>query len=112
MRPQSAKAKGRRLQQELRDALLAAAPQLAPDDVQSRSMGAQGEDLMLSPAARAVYPFSFECKAQEKLNVWQALGQAAENAKTHIPALVFKRNRSKTYVAIPLDDFIRLVTHG
>jgi hypothetical protein len=58
MKPRSAKAKGRRFQQEVRDALLSNFPFLEPDDIRSTSMGASGEDILLSPAARRVYPYS------------------------------------------------------
>ena len=109
MRPQSAKAKGRRLQQAVRDKLLENAPELEPDDIRSTSMGAQGEDLLLSPAARKYYPFSIECKNQEALNVWAALEQAEVNHKGNIPLLVFKRNKSETYAALKLDDLLKLL---
>ena len=33
-------------------------------------MGAQGEDLMLSPLARDLFPYSIECKNQAAINVW------------------------------------------
>lgn len=119
MRPASAKAKGRRLQQAVRDLLLKYAPHLQPDDVRSTSMGAAGEDIQLSPAARQTYPFSFECKNVEKLNVHEALGQAEANCSRPVdtynpircvPALVFKRNNSKTYVALEFEEFLKLVT--
>ena len=47
MKTQSAKAKGRRLQQWVRD-LLIEELEIHPEDVESRSMGAGGEDLILS----------------------------------------------------------------
>jgi hypothetical protein len=108
LRPQSAKAKGRRLQQEVRDAVLAAFPQLEPDDVRSTSMGASGADLLLSPAARKMFPFVLECKNQEALNIWAALMQAEGHAEGVAPALVFKRNHSPTYIALQLPDFLEL----
>lgn len=109
MRPQSAKAKGRRLQQHVRDKLLEAAPQLQPDDIRSTSMGAPGEDLLLSPTAREVYPFAIECKAQEALSIWAALAQAESNAAGYTPLLAFKRNRSQTYVALEFEAFLKLL---
>jgi len=108
VRPQSAKAKGRRLQQEVRDAILAAFPELQPGDVRSTSMGAGGEDILLSPAAFRCVPFAIECKNQEALNVWTALQQAAEHSVMD-GLLVFKRNKSPTYVALQLDHFLALL---
>jgi len=109
VRPSSAKAKGRRLQQSVRDLLLASAPELEQDDIRSTSMGAGGEDLLFSPAARRVYPFSIEAKNQENLNVWAALKQAEENAGTHVPLLCFKRNGTEIYAALKLQDLLKLL---
>ena len=45
MRPQSAKAKGRRLQQQFRELLIEKLG-IHPEDIENRSMGAGGEDLI------------------------------------------------------------------
>ena len=47
MKTQSAKAKGRKLQQWMRN-LLIEKLEVHPEDIESRSMGAGGEDLILS----------------------------------------------------------------
>jgi len=47
LKPQSAKAKGRKLQQWVRDQILQRFPTLSTDDVRSTSMGASGEDVQL-----------------------------------------------------------------
>ena len=62
MKAQSAKAKGRKLQQVVRDGVLKRFPSLEPDDVRSTSMGAGGEDVQLSPVARRLFPYQVECK--------------------------------------------------
>ena len=41
-------------------------------------MGESGEDIQLSPAARKLIPFAFECKNQEKLNIWESLKQGIQ----------------------------------
>ena len=110
MRTSSAKAKGRRLQNAVADAIRARFPDLEPDDVRPAIMGASGEDVLLSPAARKRFPYSVECKNTERLNVWEALRQAEANCGEHTPLLVFTRNRSKTYVAIEWSQFLEL--HG
>lgn len=108
MKPSSAKAKGRRLQQEVADALVAACPGvLEPDDVRSTSMGAPGEDILLSPLARRIYPFSIECKNVEKLNIWQAIEQAKSQGP-YKPMVAFKRNNEEIYVAITLKDLLEV----
>jgi hypothetical protein len=101
LKVQSGKAKGRRLQQYVVSELL--------DDITSRSMGAGGEDILLSPIARQTIPFSIECKNTERLDLWKALQQAEENANEHIPLVIFKRNRSKVYAVIEFDKLKELL---
>ena len=60
------KQKGRRLQQWVVSKLLFLLPGVKPDDVVSRPMGSNGDDIMLSPYARKLFPYSIECKNQEK----------------------------------------------
>ena len=109
MKTRSAKNKGKRLQNDVRDLILETFKELEPDDVRSTTMGDSGEDVLLSPAARKLFPFSVECKNQEKLNIWSSLQQAEDNAGEHIPLVVFKRNRSKTYAVLEIQDFIDLI---
>ena len=110
MKTSSGKAKGRRLQNKVRDVLLEHfSDKLEPDDIRTAIMGETGEDIKLSPAARRLIPYSFECKNQEKLSIWSSLEQAAENSGDYPPVLIFKRNRSKTYVTIELEEFIKLI---
>ena len=61
----TAKQKGRLGQQEIRDALLEAFPELEPDDVKSTVMGDTGADIQLSPAARKLIPISIEVKRRK-----------------------------------------------
>ena len=112
MKSRSAKNKGKRLQNSFRDLLLETFKQLEPDDIRSAIMGESGEDIKLSPAARKLIHYSFECKNQEKLNIWDSLSQAEENAGNYDPVLIFKRNRSKTYAVINIDKFIELINEN
>ena len=109
MKTRSAKNKGKRLQNKVRDILLETFDTLEPDDIRSAVMGDSGEDIQLSPAARKLIPYSIECKNQEKLNIWSALEQAEDNSKDSTPVLIFKRNRSKTYAVLEIKDFIDLI---
>ena len=112
MRPSSAKQKGRLFQQWVRDLLIkVAGGSLEPDDIRSTSMGAGGEDIQLSPAARKMYPYSIECKAVERLNIWDAIKQAKDNSRGFIPLVFFRKNRHEAWVAMPADKFMELV-HG
>ena len=110
MKVQSGKAKGRRLQQWTRDVLIESLD-IHPEDIESRSMGAGGEDLIMSRAAREAFPYSVECKNQEKINVWSAYEQASENSLGYTPLVVIKRNRSKPLVVIDAESFIDLHKH-
>ena len=112
MKSRSAKNKGKRLQNNVRDLLLETFSQLEPDDIRSAIMGESGEDIKLSPAARKFIPYSFECKNQEKLNIWDAIAQSEENAGDYDPVLIFKRNRSKTYAVINIEKFIELINEN
>ena len=112
MNPRSAKNKGKRLQNKIRDLILEKFDILEPDDVRSITMGDSGEDILLSPAARRLFPFSVECKNQEKLNIWGALEQAEDNSGNHTPLVIFKRNRSKTYAVLEFDKLLELLNES
>ncbi len=107
MKPQSAKAKGRRLQQQFRELLIEELG-IHPEDIESRSMGAGGEDLIMARAAREKFPYSIECKNVEKLNVWEAYKQAEENSKDYEPVVVMKKNNHKTLVVLDAEHFVKI----
>jgi hypothetical protein len=109
MRVQSAKAKGRRLQQWVRDKLIEMLD-VHPEDIESRSMGAGGEDLIMARAARQKFPYSIECKNVEKLNVWEAYEQAQANSGDYEPIVVMKKNGKKPLVVVDAEYYIQL--HG
>ena len=102
------KAKGRRLQQQFRT-LLIEKLDIDPEDVESRSMGSAGEDLIMSKAARNKFPFSIEAKNQESLNVWAAWDQAKKNSGIYEPILVIKKNGVSPKVVVDADTFLDLV---
>lgn len=113
MRPSSAKAKGRRLQNEVAK-LIQEVFGLPESDVRPAVMGESGCDIKLSAHALEAFPFAVECKNQESLNVWAALEQAAEHARQGFnsqvpPLLIFKRNRTETFCAMPLGNLLQLL---
>jgi hypothetical protein len=108
-KPKSSKAKGRRLQNLVRDTLRELYPSLHEDDIKSQTMGMSGEDIVLSPAAREVIPYSFECKNQERLDLWKSLEQALTNSNGRRPVLIIKRNRSRVYAVIEYDAFLDII---
>jgi len=107
VKTQSAKAKGRRLQQWVRD-LLIEKLDIHPEDIESRSMGAGGEDLIMARAAREKFPYSIECKNQESVNIWKSYEQAQENSKDYEPVVVLKRNNTKPLILVDAEYFVRL----
>ena len=107
MKTQSAKAKGRRFQQWVRDKLIEELD-IHPEDIESCSMGAGGEDLIMARAARETFPYSIECKNQEKINLWESYKQATENSGKYEPVVFIKRNNHKPLVVVDADYFINL----
>ena len=107
MKTQSAKAKGRKLQQWMRN-LLIEKLEVHPEDIESRSMGAGGEDLIMARAAREKFPMSIECKNQEKVNVWESYKQAEDNSGKYEPVVIIKRNKSKPLVVVDAEYFVSL----
>lgn len=107
---QSAKAKGRNLQKEVRNEILARFPMLEPDDVRSTSMGASGEDLQLSPLARRLLKISVECKARARVGVYPWIFQAVDNApKDTVPVLVVRQDHAKPLAVVDLGHYLDLL---
>ena len=107
--PQSKKSKGRSWQQECaREAVDALG--LEPDDIRSTSMGANGVDLVLSPAAKKKWDVAVECKNVNRLNLMQTVKQAIDNAvgKFKHWAVLAKIGRLKLAI-IPVNYFWELV---
>jgi hypothetical protein len=108
LKPQSAKNKGRLLQQYVRNKLLEAFPELEADDVKSTSMGAGGEDVQLSPAARRRFPYQIECKSKATSQIHTYFEQAESHGK-HTPLVVVKKDRGKVLAIVALDHFLELL---
>jgi len=108
MRPASAKQKGRLMQQLIRDKILYHNPELSKDDVRSTSMGAGGEDIQLSTAARVKFPYQIECKSKASYSVYKDYAQATEHGDCE-PLLMIKMNGKKPLAVIDADHFISLV---
>lgn len=110
MKTSSAKQKGRLHQQWTRDQILKAFPDLEKDDVRSLSMGAGGEDILLSPKAREYFPFSVECKSLASFAFYKHLDQAKTNAPEGVePLLVCKANRKNPVVIVDAEYFFNMI---
>ncbi len=110
MKTSSAKAKGRRLQQTVRDKILSLFPTLELDvDVRSAIMGETGEDIKLSKKAREVFPYSVECKSMARIAAYTYYEQAKANTPAGArPLVVFKANRQKPMAMLDLNHFMEL----
>lgn len=112
MKPASAKAKGRNLQQRVRDSILVKYPDLEPGDVRSTGMGQSGNDIQLSPAAQKKFPFGIECKNIATFSGYKFLKQADDGKDKHmIPIAVVKANHKQPMVLMYLDDFMEVFEH-
>lgn len=110
MRPQSAKAKGRRFQQWCADRFKLRLPQLTGNDVLSLSMGAAGDDLILSPAAQRLLPYGFEMKNVETLPLWATLRQVQKRRDDDLtPCVVARKNRTHPVAIVPLGHLLELL---
>jgi hypothetical protein len=107
LKPRSAKAKGKRLQNWTRDLLLENFP-LEKDDVRSTTMGDTGEDVQLSPRARQLIPFQIECKNKAHVSVYSWYSQARTHGP-HEPLLVIKEDDAEPLVVVDAKTFFNLL---
>ena len=90
--------------------ILAAFPQLHSDDVRSTSMGVSGEDILLSKAARNVFPYSVECKSLAKVAAYKHLDQSVKNCpEGSEPLVVIKADRCSPIVIIDAEYFFSII---
>lgn len=109
MKTQSAKAKGRRLQQYVVKKILETFSNLSNLDVQSRAMGSQGTDVMLSKIAQDTFGFSVECKNREtNKGIYDAYDQAISNCDNTWPLVVLGMNNRPPLAILKFDTFMTL----
>ncbi len=110
MKVSSAKAKGRGLQQRVRDIFrYMFKDKLEDGDIESRQMGGSGTDLVLSPLAMKHIPFDFECKNTESISIYSVIDQVKANTKKgRIPFIVFKKNGLEMWCSLPFDEFMKI----
>jgi hypothetical protein len=109
----SAKAKARRAQALVRERILALFPALAADDVKTAVMGERGADIILSPTAKAAFPYAVEVKARAAFSTATDYAQAERHCATSTtkvePLLILKPDRLKPLAVISLDHFEALL---
>ena len=109
----SAKAKGRKLQQWTAKQILSKFKELELDDCKSNPMGAHGEDVLLSPAARRLLGITLECKARKSIAVYSYVDQATANApKGMEPVVIVKADRKQPLAVVDAAYFFHLLKQG
>ena len=112
IRIQSAKAKGRRLQQFVCRKLseITGIPFKQDGDIDNRPMGQGGTDVILRGKAAKLLKYDFECKSQESWSVHEYIKQAKQNTKKGNDwVLVCKRNRETPVVILDAETFFNLI---
>ena len=75
----------------------------------SGGMSIKGDIIDINPDS-VLYDYHFECKNQEKLNIWKALAQArADKPLGKTPIVVFTKNFEKDYACLEFEDFMNLL---
>ena len=108
---QSAKGKGRRLQQWVAKRLseITGIPSGKDCLIQSREMGQSGTDVKLIGEALEKVGLSIECKAQESWSVHSWVDQAKANQLPDTDWILFaKRNHNKPVVIIDAEVFFKM----
>ena len=104
----SNKNKGRLGQQEVRDILLAQFPQLDADDCRSTPMGAQGDDILLSPKAQGLIPWNIEVKRKKKFHMSRIMEQAEAHGDRE-PVVFFREDRGTWYACVTASYLLQLI---
>ncbi len=63
---------------------------------------------MLSPYARKLFPYSVECKNQEKLNLWSAWSQTEKNSSDYQPLLIVGKNKHRPLAVVDAEHYFEL----
>lgn len=108
IKPQSSKAKGRRLQQDVAALVRKHFPVLTQRDVFSTSMGKTGSDVELSEKAYELFPYCVECKSRKSVGIYSDYEQAKSHGNGE-PLLVIKQDRSRPLAVVDLEHFFELV---
>jgi len=111
MKTSSAKQKGRSLQKWVSDQISKITGiQNGKDElIDSRGMGQSGTDIILIGEAKKLFPYSVECKKQEKWSIHEYIKQAQANTIDGTDwLLVLSKNRSKPVVVMDAEVFFNL----
>lgn len=107
MKTKSAKAKGRKLQDKVKDDLVEYLNIQNPKEVKKAIMGERGPDVVYKS-------FIAECTNTEYLRIWEKLAQLdhhieTSDVKNPLAVLVFKKNKSEIYATLKWTDFLHML---
>ena len=107
----SRKAKGRRLQNWVRDTLLSIFTTFDDNDIMCAIKGETGEDIKLSNPAKKLIPYSFECKNKQTFKgIYDIISQAQSNSKvTDVPVAIIKMNNQQPLAIVDAMHFLKLI---
>jgi|TARA_R100001163_G_C5016930_1_gene160943 hypothetical protein len=111
MKQKSRTAKGRYLQNIVKEKIVTLFPVLTKKDIRTSMNGENSADIkLLSHTAKKLFPYSVECKNR---NDFRGIYNAFKQARNHSPRepiLVIKMNREKPLAIIDLDHFFELLS--
>jgi hypothetical protein len=106
MKTKSAKAKGRKLQDWVRD-LMRTVRGGDYEEIQCAIMGEKGADVKLTGEARVYFNWDIECKNREDFKgIYKYYSQAEAHGEGK-PVLFIKSNKRKPLVIVDAEDFIK-----
>ena len=110
MKPNSRKAKGRYLQNIVKERIIKLYPVLGKDDIRTSLMSEAGADIKLtSHTSRKLFPYSIECKNRQD---FKTLYNYFNQARRHValePLLVVKMNRERPLAIVDLEHLFQLI---
>jgi len=110
MKISSRKAKGRALQNWVVERLMVYFSFLQEGDIKGAIMGETGSDIKMSPSAKNIIPYKFECKNQERYkSIYTAYEQVDLNKEKGESILVIKSNRKEPLAIIKADKLFHLL---
>ena len=109
MKNNSRQAKGRYLQNIVRDRIVKLYPVLTKKDIRTSTVGENGADVkLLSLQARKLFPYSVECKNRsDNKQIYSFYKQATKHTQLE-PLLVIKTLREKPLAIIDLEHLFEL----
>lgn len=105
----SRKAKGRKLQNWVRDSLRGLFLTLTDDDIRVAIMGESGADVKLSAKALKYFPYDIECKNTEGFKKVYDAYEQADGHGSNEPIVFLKMNRKKPLVILDAEHFLRYI---